>query len=400
MLPAVSWPVIAQPHSPWRSDWRPGAIRSGSARWWRSVDWPSSGTMPRRSRSFRSWCTWCAATGPGTDGGSVTPRCLVGAALVPPLAWYLFTITWWKAHHFDVTYPAATSSLRWSVWVHNFEHLSGYVSYFAPALAPVAGVAVFLLASGIVLVMVLAVRRRSLALLLANCSLLVLILLALTSTSALEPGLYLAGSRILLPLPFAVWFLSFAVLETAKGTPVYGPRTNQRVIAVVVVATISVIVTQITFSSVATRSITPTVGVSVANPTTVLSPLCAALTEGLPVDGRPAPRHEQRERGLWMRRRGRTQHVAPVLRSPRLADPGQSARTNPTNPGCRTELQLCQPGRRAVHTRAGESRPGAIAPFSRRPYARPDQGDARHARDVAYAYDLCLLLAGILTQAT
>jgi len=202
---------------------------------------------------------------------------LVAAAVVPPLAWYLFTITWWNAHHFDVTYPAATSSLRWSVWVHNFEHLSAYVSYFAPALAPVAGVAVFLLASGIVLVMILALRRRSLALLLANCSLLVLILLALTSNSAAEPGLYLAGSRILLPLPFAAWFLSFAVLDTAKGTRVYGPRTNQRVIAIVVLATISVIVTQINFSSVATRSITPTVGVSVANPTTVLSPLCAAL---------------------------------------------------------------------------------------------------------------------------
>ena len=203
---------------------------------------------------------------------------LVAAAVVPPLAWYLFTITWWHAHHFDVTYPAATSSLRWSVWVHNFEHLSAYVSYFAPALAPVAGVAVFLLVAGIVLVMVLAVRRRSLALLLANGSLLVLLLLALTSTSAAEPGLYLAGSRILLPLPFAAWFLSFAVLDTAKGTRAYGSsRTNQLVIAIVALASISVIATQITFSSVATRSLTPTVGVSVANPTTVLSPLCAAL---------------------------------------------------------------------------------------------------------------------------
>jgi hypothetical protein len=202
---------------------------------------------------------------------------LVTAATLPPLGWYLFTVTWWNQHHSYVTYPAASSSLHWSVWVHNFDHLSGYVSYFAPALAPVAGVAVFLLASGIVLVMVLAVRRRSLALLLANGSVLVLLLLALTSASAVLPGLYLAGSRILLPLPFAAWFLSFAVLDTAKGTRVHArPRTNQHVIAIVVLATISLIVTQINFSSVATRSITPTVGVSVATPT-LLSALCAGL---------------------------------------------------------------------------------------------------------------------------
>jgi hypothetical protein len=220
---------------------------------------------------------------------------LVAIAAVPPLAWYLFTVAWWNAHHSYLIYPAAASSLHWSNWVHNFDHLSAYVSYFAPALAPVAGVAVFVLAAGIVLVMVLAVRRRSLALLLANCSLVVLLLLALTSTSAILPGLYLAGSRILLPLPFAVWFLCFAAFDTAKRTRTQGrgvrgpgvqgaavharPRTNQNVIAViaiVVLATISVIVTQINFSSVATRSITPTVGVSVANPTE-LSAYCAAL---------------------------------------------------------------------------------------------------------------------------
>jgi hypothetical protein len=213
---------------------------------------------------------------------------LVAVAAVPPLAWYLFTVTWWNAHHSYLIYPAAASSLHWSNWIHNLDHLSAYVSYFAPALTPVAGVAVFVLASGIVLVMVLAVRRRSPALLLANCSLVVLLLLALTSTSAILPGLYLAGSRILLPLPFAVWFLCFAALDTAKRTRVQAPgvqapgvqgptRTNQLVIAIVVLATISVIVTQINFSRVAIRSITPTAGVSVANPTE-LSAYCAALT--------------------------------------------------------------------------------------------------------------------------
>jgi hypothetical protein len=203
---------------------------------------------------------------------------LVATAALPPLAWYLFTVIWWSAHHSYLIYPAAASSLHWSVWAHNFHHLSAYVSYFAPALAPVAGVAVFLLAAGIVLVMILAIRRRSLALLLANCSLVVLLLLALTSTSAILPGLYLAGSRILLPLPFAVWFLCFAASDTAKRTRIQGhPRTNQHVIAIVVLATISLVVTQINFSTVATRSITPTAGVSIANPNQ-LSTYCAALT--------------------------------------------------------------------------------------------------------------------------
>ena len=64
-----------------------------------------------------------------------------------------------------------------------------------------------------------AVRRRSSPLLLATASLLVLILLALSSNPPGVPGLYLAGSRILLPLPFAVWSLCLAVLETSKRSP-------------------------------------------------------------------------------------------------------------------------------------------------------------------------------------
>ena len=45
---------------------------------------------------------------------------LVAVATLPPLTWYLFTTTWWNAHHSYVTYPEAASSLHWSVWVHIF----------------------------------------------------------------------------------------------------------------------------------------------------------------------------------------------------------------------------------------------------------------------------------------
>jgi hypothetical protein len=56
-------------------------------------------------------------------------------------------------------------------------------------------------------------------LLLATVSLLVAVCLALSlnRASEVEPGLYLAGSRLLLPLPFAIWFLAFGVLDTAKS---------------------------------------------------------------------------------------------------------------------------------------------------------------------------------------
>ena len=203
---------------------------------------------------------------------------LLAAAALPPLAWLLFTTTWWNEHHFDLTYSSPAISPNLSVLVKNFHNLSAYVSDFAPALAPVAGLAVFILVAGIVLVLMLGVRRRSLALLLATCSLLVLLLVALTSTSVVKPGLYLAGSRILLPLPFAIWFLCFSALDTAKGLSVQDPfRVNQYVVGIVVLATTSMIVTQITFSSIATRSIGPTPGVIVTNPT-LLDQKCSALT--------------------------------------------------------------------------------------------------------------------------
>jgi hypothetical protein len=205
-------------------------------------------------------------------------RLLLAAAAFPPLAWLLFTVTWWNGHHFDLTYPSPTTSPHLSVLVNNLHHLSAYVSDFAPALAPVAGLAVIALVAGIVLVLILGVRRRSLALLLASCSLLVLVLLALTSTSQVAPTLYLAGSRILLPLPFAVWFLCFAALDTAKDRSLKGPfRANQYVVGIVVLATISVTVTQIVFSNVTSRSIRSTAGASVTNPT-LLSVKCSALT--------------------------------------------------------------------------------------------------------------------------
>lgn len=204
---------------------------------------------------------------------------LLVAAALPPLAWLLFATSWWNAHHIYLTFPGPATKPHLSVLFDNLHHLSAYFSDFAPALAPVAGVAVVVVTAAILLAVVLAVRWRSLALLLATVSLLILILLALTSSSVVEPGLYLAGSRILLPLPFAVWFLCFGALDSAKRTGVRGPsHRGYYVAAVVVVATISLLVTQITFSSVATRSIRPTVGVSVTNPT-LLSAHCAALAK-------------------------------------------------------------------------------------------------------------------------
>jgi hypothetical protein len=206
-----------------------------------------------------------------------TAALLVAAAL-PPLAWLLVSDAWWNAHLTYLSYPSATPGLHWSVFVHNLHHLSAYVSFFAPALAPVAGVAVAILAVGIVLAIVLAIQRRSLTLLLTTISLLVMIYLALNSSSAVESGLFLAGSRIFLPLPFAIWFLAYCVLDT---TPEVDPRRESSqpgryVVAIVTLAAVSLLVTQIAFSRVATRAIETSPGASLITPKDLTSQ-CAAL---------------------------------------------------------------------------------------------------------------------------
>jgi hypothetical protein len=203
---------------------------------------------------------------------------LAGAAL-PPLAWLLFTVAWWDSHRFYLTYPSVDTQPHWSSLVQNLHHLSAYVSFFAPPLVPVAGVAVVIMAVAIVVVIVLAIRRKSLPLLLATCSLLLTVGLALSlnRASEVEPGLYLAGSRLLLPLPFAIWFLAFGVLDTAKSDLRQESRDTKRyVAAIVALAAISLIATQIAFSGVAARANRPTSGAVTAP--VLLSARCAALT--------------------------------------------------------------------------------------------------------------------------
>jgi hypothetical protein len=205
---------------------------------------------------------------------------LLAVAALPPLAWLLFTASWWDTHRFYLTYPSPSTQPHWSILVHNLHHLSEYVSFFAPALAPVAGVAVVIVAVGTVLVIVLAIRRRSLPLLLATGSLLVAVCLAISLNRAteVEPGLYLAGSRLLLPLPFAVWFLAFGALDTAQtDLSPDSPQTKRYVAVIAAVSAISLVATQITFSSVSARSTKSTVGVTVTTPM-LLSAECAALT--------------------------------------------------------------------------------------------------------------------------
>jgi hypothetical protein len=204
---------------------------------------------------------------------------LVATAAVPPLAWLLFTIDWWHHHVFYLTYPSPSMRPQWAMFARNFHHLAAYFSFFAPTLAPVADIAVGLLLAGFVFVIVFAIRRRSVPLLLASCSLLVLIFLALNSTSAVEPGLYLAGSRVLLPLPFAIWFLAFGVLDTA-GAPsrLAAMHTKLLVTAIVALSVVSLIVTQVAFTNVSNRAISSTVGVSVTNPV-LLSTRCTELSQ-------------------------------------------------------------------------------------------------------------------------
>jgi hypothetical protein len=210
---------------------------------------------------------------------------LVSVAAVPPLGWYFFAHVFYSSHTYDLTYPSVSTTPHWSMFVHNIHGLELYTSFFAPALAPVSRVAVILLMEAFVLVLVLAIRRRAIPLLLATCSLVVLICLALSLNRAsdVQPGLYLSGPRLLLTLPFAVWFLVLAASEAKrKSAPSDVSHIGRYVVVITSLALISLVATQITFSSVASHAVAPDLsplgGVRVTNPT-LISSQCARITK-------------------------------------------------------------------------------------------------------------------------
>jgi hypothetical protein len=211
---------------------------------------------------------------------------LLGAAAVPPLAWLVGSRIWYGTHAYDLIAPNVLTQPHWSVFVHSISDFGAYVSFFGPALAPLTSVALVLLVEGLVGVIVFSIRRRARPLLLATLSLIVLIGLALSlkRASDVDAGLYLSGPRLLLPLPFAVWFLAFGVSESAMKDEPPGRVRSRDVTAAVIVAAaaVSLLATQLTFSGTATRAVAPdlvsSAGVRVTTPAQ-LTAQCDAITK-------------------------------------------------------------------------------------------------------------------------
>ena len=189
----------------------------------------------------------------------------LGIALLPPLAWFLTTGIFYRTHHDDLIAPTVSTVPHWSMFVQNIHHFDAYVSFFAPALAPIAGLASVLLLEGFVVIVVIAIRRHSLALLLSSCALVALVCLALSVERASDifSGLYISGPRLLLPLPFAVWFLAFAVSDshapTASITAARVSGGRRKTVAIVALAAVSLLATQFTFTRVASQAVKPDV---------------------------------------------------------------------------------------------------------------------------------------------
>ena len=114
-------------------------------------------------------------------------------------------------------------------------------------------------------------------------------------------------------------------------------RTNHYVVAIVALATVSLIVTQITFSSVATRSITQT-DVDVTNPT-LLSEKCAALARVYRSTDAQLLATNNLNVAYGCAAEDGLNTLDPDLRSPGLVDPDRPAPTRTANPRCRTESQ-------------------------------------------------------------
>ena len=205
------------------------------------------------------------------------------AAAVPPAAWLAYDDSWYAGHRFYLIAPGVATQPHLSVLDHTLHSLATYLTFFAPALTPIAAVAVVILIAALGGIILFALRRSALPLLLATCSLIVVICFALSLTRASEAyaDLYLSGSRILLPLPMGMWFLAFGICETTSIDPGSHPARHRLYVAgLVAVALVSLLAGQVTFAAVSARAVSadlkPSAQVTVRNPA-VLTAQCTAI---------------------------------------------------------------------------------------------------------------------------
>lgn len=135
------------------------------------------------------------------------------AAAVIPAAWFVWSWAFFRAHPDYDLHGSLSLRPSWSVFSHSATHLGSFFDLFTPELTPS-----WLVPAGafLVLVAVLVTRRRAMYVVPAIGAF-VLLLWGMTTPKA-DPfaslGKFLPQGRLLLMLPYLLWFLALLVVES------------------------------------------------------------------------------------------------------------------------------------------------------------------------------------------
>ncbi len=164
----------------------------------------------------RSW------PGPlGNVRGSLRTLSFTALAVVPAVAWHLFTSWWYDAHPEDDLHPAPVFEPSLDRLGRTLSHVGRYLGTYSVVYSPVS-IVPFL---AIAVVVVLAVRRSSWTTGISAMAVLVLALMIMSVPRAEDwmPTAYYPASRVLLTLPVAIWLICVMV---PRRTPVAGPSSG------------------------------------------------------------------------------------------------------------------------------------------------------------------------------
>jgi hypothetical protein len=205
-------------------------------------------------------------------------------ALAPAALWLVGSHLFYKANPTYLTAPSVSVVPHLSVLSHTVRHLTRYFTIYAPALWPVAPVAIMVLVALVVACVILGIRHRAWPMVVAAAVVATALLgaLSLARATDISPGLLLGAPRVILPLPFGIWFLIFMLLESG-GALSLRPSWRLGVMSVILALTVaSAIVVQVRFGATATSVLaaerTPAAGITVVTPGSVVAS-CARIAE-------------------------------------------------------------------------------------------------------------------------
>ena len=199
-------------------------------------------------------------------------------ALAPPALWLVGSHLFYKANPTYLTAPSVSVVPHLSVLARTMGHLTRYFTIYAPALGPAALVAVLVLLALVIASVALGIRNRAWpmvasAMVLAGS---LAAALSLDRATDISPGLLLGAPRVILPLPFGIWFLVFMLFEA--GPSRHGTTSSWRLWAtgiMTALAVTSALVVQTVFgataSSVLVAERSPAAGITVVSPRSVLA---------------------------------------------------------------------------------------------------------------------------------